>query len=134
MEINDAIYNNLFEANFSSLKGLKEADYNLLMETFQEIDKEYIIFNLFEMNEKIQPLELIVKLITSKTVGNLTIDLHNKDSVILGKISFTNFTFKKIEDLIDFNFRSEDIIKELKVKYEYDEIIYTGKDGKEGKI
>ena len=86
------------------------------------------------MNEKIQPLELIVKLITNKIVGSLTIDLHNKENTILGKINFTNFTFKKIEDLIDFNFRSEDQIKELKVKYEYDEIIYTGKEGKEGKI
>ena len=132
--MNEAIYNNLFEANFASLKGLKESDYNLLRESFQGINKEYITFDLFEMSEKIQPLELIVKLITNKIVGNLTIDLQNKKNTILGKINFTNFTFKKIEDLVDFNFRSEDQIKELKVKYEYDEIIYTGKDGKEGKI
>lgn len=134
MEFNDGIYKNLFDVTFLSLKGLKETEYNLLKETFQEMDKESITFDLIEVNEKIQPLEIIVKLVSSKTVGNLIIDLHNKEGLVLGKISFKNFVFKKIEDLIDFNFRSENKSKELKVIYEYDEIIYTGKSGKEDKI
>lgn len=134
MEFNDGIYKNLFDVTFSTLKGLKEVEYNLLKDTFQEMDKESITFNLVEVSEKVQPLEIIVKLISNKIVGNLVIDLHNKDGLILGKISFKNFVFKKIEDLIDFNFRSEESSKELKVLYEYDEIIYSGKSGKEEKI
>ena len=134
MEFNEGIYKNLFDVTFSTLKGLKESEYSLLKETFKEMDKESITFDLIEMHEKIQPLEIMVKLISNKTVGNLIIDLRNKDGLVLGKISFKNFMFKKIEDLIDFNFNSENKNKDLKVLYEYDEIIYTGKSGKEDKI
>lgn len=80
---------------------------------------------------------MIYKKITKKYnhfVGSLIIDLHNKDGVILGKLTFKNFLFKKIEDFIDFDFDSEDTTKELKVSYEYDDIIYISNNGKEDKI
>jgi hypothetical protein len=133
MELNE-IYNNLFDVKFSSFKGLKDPEYNLLTDTFQEMNKEYIIFELLEVSKKIQPLEIIIKLISNKLVGDLIIDIHNKEGEVLGRIKFKNFIFKKIEDLIDFNFSTENNQKNIKVIYEYDEVLYIGKDGKDEKI
>lgn len=130
----DNIYINLFGVNFQSFKGLKEFEYDILKDNFKKIDKNCITFDLQENNKKIQPLELIIKLLSNKLVGSLIIDLHNKDGVILGKLTFKNFLFKKIEDFIDFDFDSEDTTKELKVSYEYDDIIYISNNGKEDKI
>jgi len=134
MEISGWIYENSFDVSFSSFKGLKESEYDLLREFFKGINKDYMVFNLVEINKKVQPLEIILKIISNKLVGNLNIDLHNKDHEVLGKINFKNIVFKSIDGLIEFNFTSENKNKELKVIFEYDDIIYTGKNGKEDKI
>lgn len=134
MELNEGIYNHLFEPVFSSLRGFRESDYSLLSETLKDINKEYVIFDLLEINKRIQPLELIIKSISNKLIGELIINIHNKEGLVLGKIRFFNFMFKKVENLIDFTLDTESKTKNIKVSYECDKIYYLNKDGKEEEL
>jgi len=131
MELNNSIFENRFDISFSSFKGLRETEYNLLKDTFQKIDNDYIIFDMNEIDKKVQPLEIIIKTISNKLLGILDISLLNTDNDIIGVIHFKNFKFKKIDNLIKFDFTTENKNKKLKVSYECDEILYTGKNGKE---
>ncbi len=128
MEI-DNIYNNLISANFK----FDNIDNKFLNETFIEIKRDYISFELQEVNKKIEPLEIIVRLISDKVVGDLIIDMYNKDGIILGKIRINKLVFKRIDDLLDFSIYN-DIQKNRKVFYECDDIVYISKDGEENKI
>lgn len=127
MEIEN-IHNNLFDIDFESFKELKEIDYEILKENFKKIDKNFIKFDLQEINKKVQPLELILSLISNKSIGTLVINLHNKDSIILGKLIFKDFIFLKIEDFIDFDFDNSDKNKELKIYYSYKQLVYVSSD------
>lgn len=127
-------YTNLFDINFSKFKGLKETEYELLKETFIKINKNTLIFDLIEIDKKIQPLEILIKLTSNKIIGELTIDLHNADGLVLGKILINKILLTKIDGLIDFSFSNEKENKTITVSYECEIVTYIGKNGKEEKI
>lgn len=129
-----SIYNNLFQISLLSFKELKPSEIDILIETVRDVKKEFITFELIEYNKKIEPIETILKMISNKMNGDFIVDIHNKDGIVLGKIKFKNFMFKKVEDLIDFDMSVENKGKFIKVIYESDETIYIGKDGKEEKL
>lgn len=127
-------YKDEFEIEFSNFKGTKEAEYEILKNTFTKIDEEVLVFDLIESKGKIEPLELIVKFISNRTVGDIIIELKNKEDLILGKIKFNKILFTKINGLIDFAFNRENKDKEIRVSYECNDITYIGKSGKEEKL
>ncbi len=127
-------YNDNFDIEFSDFKGTKEIEYEILMSTFTEINENVLVFDLIESNKKIEPLELIIKFISNKTIGDVTINLLDKEQTILGKIKFNKILFTKINGLIDFAFNRENKDKEIKVHYECNDISYIGKSGKEEKL
>lgn len=127
-------YKNGFSVSFSNFKGTKEPEYDMLRETFMKIDEKSLVFDLVESKLKIEPLELIVKYIANKTVGDLIIQMMNKEGTVLGKIKFNKISFTKINGLIDFAFDRETKDKEITVSYECSDITYIGKSGKEEKL
>ena len=127
-------YNDAFDIEFENFKGTKETEYNILTETFSKINEDVLVFDLIESNKKIEPLELIVKFISNRTVGDITVKLVDKDNAVLGKIKFNKLLFTKINGLIDFAFNRENKDKSIKVSYECNDITYIGKSGKEEKL
>lgn len=127
-------YSNQFEIKFSDFKGTKEAEYTLLETTFFKINESSLKFDLIESNQKIEPLEIIIKLISNKTVGDIILALHNNEGLVLGKIKFNKILFTKINGLIDFAFNRESKDKSITVSYECSDITYIGKNGKEEKL
>jgi len=127
-------YDRKFDIEFVNFKGTKESDYKLLENTFLKIDEDMLVFDLIESNKKIEPLELIIKFISNKTVGDIILKLYNNDNDILGKIKFNKLLFAKINGLIDFAFDRENSDKTIKVSYECNDVTYIGKNGKEEKL
>jgi len=127
-------YKDNFEIEFVNFKGTKEAEYEILKSTFVKIDDENLVFELIESKQKIEPLELIVRFISNKTIGDVIVVLRGEDDVVLGKIKFNKILFTKINGLIDFAFNRENKDKEIKVSYECNDITYIGKSGKEEKL
>ncbi len=127
-------YEDGFDLEFSNFKGTKESEYELLKDTFVKIDEKSLVFDLIESKQKIEPLELIIKFIANKTIGDITIQMTNKEGTVLGKIKFNKISFTKINGLIDFAFDRETKDKEIIVSYECTDITYIGKSGKEEKI
>lgn len=133
VELNSS-YDDKFEIDFSDFKGTKESEYDILRSTFLKIDEKTLTFELIESKGKIEPLELIVKFISNRTVGDIILNLHNSDGLVLGKIKFNKLLFTKITGLIDFDHDRENKDKNINVSYECNNITYIGKNGKEEKL
>jgi hypothetical protein len=134
MDLENNISNNNIEIEFSNFKGLREQDYDILRETFNKIDKTNVNFNLVELNKKIEPLELLIKLTSNKITGTMIINITNNDKEVIGKIKFHNVQFLSIDGLIDFSFIDDPIDKNIIVHYECNDKFYIGKNGKEEKL
>ena len=77
---------------------------------------------------------MIPPLVLDPQPGDIILDLHNKEGLVLGKIKFNKILFTKINGLIDFAFDREDKDKAIDVSYECNDITYIGKNGKEEKL
>lgn len=133
VELNSS-YDDKFEIDFYDFKGTKEYEYDILRNTFLKIDETSLTFELIESKGKIEPLELVVKFISNRTVGDIILNLHNSDGLVLGKIKFNKLLFTKINGLIDFAHDRENKDKNIHVFYECNNITYIGKNGKEEKF
>lgn len=89
-----------------------------------------INFNLLEMGGKIEPLDVILKLKSNHSIGNITIKMTNKDEEDLGVILFEGVEFKEIQNLIDFDINTETYNKEsskdITVNIIHDTVYYNG--------
>lgn len=130
----NSIYNNLFQVSLLSFKDLKTSEIECLTKCVRDVKKDFVTFELVEVNKKIEPIETLLKMISNKMNGDFIVDILNKDDLVLGKIKFKNFMFKKIENLIDFDYLVENKGKFIKVLFESDETTYIGKDGKEERL
>ena len=125
-------YNNVYNTWVSEAPNLlKNLDYkidfifddknfspNLLIENIKGIKKNKFIFNCDIYNNRIQPYELIMKLIENKTQFNVKV----KISDVL-TICYRNFMFTKIQNNLNFT-NSECDFSIIKVKFDYDKILY----------
>lgn len=108
-----------FNIEFSTFKDINKSNLN---NYFLKINKKNIIFS-----KNIEILDSIVKIISNNIIGNLTISITNDKGLVLGKLFFKNLQFKKIDNVINFNYNLKYNGK-LKVTYTYNELIYINKD------
>lgn len=105
-----------------NLKYIIDFDHNidrfdLLEDQIKGIRKNKILFNCKYDGNRIQPYELIMKLIHQKK--KFTVKVKVSDILT---ITYINFQFKEI--INNLNFNTECDFSELKVKFQYDEILY----------
>lgn len=91
--------------------------FDLLEDQIKGIRKNKILFNCKYDGNRIQPYELIMKLIREKK--KFTVKVKVSDVLT---ITYINFQFKEIINNLNFNIECD--FSELKVKFQYDEILY----------
>lgn len=122
----------LFECDFE-FADLTTKEKELLRQTLMKINETMMEFELFSLDKKVEPLEILIKLKNTKTTGDVKIKMHNKEGVVLGVVIFKTLKITEIKNLIDFDFNVTDYkesSKNLVVEFIYDDILYTS-DGKE---
>jgi len=91
--------------------------FDLLEDNIKGVKKNKFIFNCNYDGNRIQPYELIMKLIREKTKFTVTIDISDVLS-----IKYTNIQLLKIEN--NLNFGTDCDFSELNVKFKYEHIKY----------
>ena len=97
----------------------KEFTKKILTDNIKGIKKNKFIFNCNVINNRIQPYELIMKLIEKKE--NFPVKVKISDILT---ICYTNFRFTKIENNFNFSDKDKCDFSELKVRFKYDNILY----------
>lgn len=106
----DPLYSNLIDFDFNN---------DFLDHQIYQIDKQKIFFNVNHINNKIEPLEMIINMIKTKKKINFTMKRHTKLGIVLFKIILINFQFISINNLIDFDFSNDNIFK-LETTFTFD--------------
>jgi hypothetical protein len=133
-KIEITITKNNFDLEFIGFKGTSKIEYDILNRCFLGIKDNIIKFKLIQINKKIQPLEILVKLKNNIIIGQLILNVKDEEETNVGKIKFKNLKFTEINNLIDFNYTEENKESYIDVKIEHDGIIYESRKGKEEKI
>jgi hypothetical protein len=94
------------------------------------IKETTLSFELLEIDGKVQPLDIIVKLKNNHSRGNITIMMTNKDAADLGTILFEGVEFTDIQNLINFDVNTDtynkESAKDITVNINHDNIYYNG--------
>ena len=124
------VHKSLFELDFE-FEGLTKIESEILRETVRKVTEDAIYFDLFLINKEMQPLNILLKLYTNKTTGDVKIKMHDKDGDVHGIILFKTLKITKINNLIDFDYdETETTEKNINVNIVYDDILYSS-DNKE---
>ncbi len=107
--------NPLSDLNYSIDFDIDEDEKELLEDNIKGIKKNKFIFSCRYEGNRIQPYELIMKLIREKTKFTVTVDVSDVLS-----IKYTNVQFVKIENNLNFDINCD--FSELKVKFKYENI------------
>ena len=91
--------------------------FDLLEDNIKGIRKNKFLFWCKYEGNRIQPYELIMRLIREKTKFTVTVDVSD-----ILSIKYTNVQFVEIENNLNFN--TECDFSELKVKFKYENIKY----------
>jgi len=94
-----------------------EEDKELLEINIKSIKKNKMLFNCNYVGNRIQPYELIMKLISKKIKLSVSVEVSD-----ILSIHYSGFKFVEIENNIKFN--NDCDFSELKVKFKYDDIKY----------
>jgi hypothetical protein len=99
--------------------------YDMLHEMVTKMDSNTITFSVSILeNNKIEPLETIIEMITSKKKMTITKDVFNKQGKSCFKIIFNEFEFVSINNLFDFDY-SNSCLLNLVVSYTFKNIEYV---------
>jgi len=123
---NPAYYNNSIDSSYSEINLLENLTYDIdfdidedekkLLETnIKGIRKNKFLFSCKYDGNRIQPYELIMKLIKEKIKFTITINVSDVLS-----IKYLNAQFIKIENNLNFNTKCDFSV--LKVKFKYEKI------------
>jgi len=107
---------------FLNLNDIKFNDIYLDSSIFM-IENNKMYFNVNIYDGKVEPLETILKMIKLKSVINIEMINMDKNGTIIYKIIINNFKFLKINNLLNFDYNKQDIMK-LDVTYTFDDIEY----------
>lgn len=106
---------------YSSVFSINDVNKRYLLENnIKKVQKNKIYFNCDFEGNRIQPYELIMKLIEDEE----KFSVNFKISDIL-TICYTNFQFIEIENNLNFNDNCDFSV--LKVKFKYDKVLYENK-------
>jgi len=116
----------LFECDFD-FGDLVIQEKEILKESLIRINETMMEFELFSINKKIEPLQILIKLKNDKTTGDVKIKMLDKEQTVLGIVIFKTLKITEINKLIDFDFEKTDYkdVKNITVKFSYDDILYT---------
>jgi hypothetical protein len=108
----DVVYSNLVEVDFNC--------YPILNDLIVSISDNKIKFNLNVLEDgRVEPLQTIYKLMDDEEpIEKVTISFYNKENKIHYTIKITDLEFKKIIDLMDFDY-NDDGIKFVEVEFDY---------------
>ena len=113
LDKSEVVYSNLVVVDFES--------YPILNDLIVSISDNKMKFNLniLEEDGRIEPLQTIYNLMDDEEpIENVTISFHNIEGKINYKIKITDLEFKKIVDLMDFDYGIEGI-KFVEVEFDY---------------
>jgi hypothetical protein len=127
--IYENIYKSFFQVKFD-FKDLELKESQYLERCFMNIKETTLSFELLEIDGKVQPLDIIVKLKNNHSRGNITIMMTNKDAADLGTILFEGVEFTDIQNLINFDVNTDtynkESAKDITVNINHDNIYYNG--------
>ena len=121
----EPIYLTLFEVRFNN---------TFLTDNCSSIKNDIMIFNLYTVNDELQPFKIINNMINNNTIINYLEIINSKKDGTIKYCSFLkNFSFVEILGFLDFDWDSWDNndlkIKNLRVKFKYDKIdVVTSKN------
>jgi len=93
-----------------------------------------MIFNLYTVNDELQPFQIINNMINNNTIINYLEIINSKKDGTIKYCSFLkNFSFVEILGFLDFDWdswdKSDSKIKDLRVKFKYDKMdVVTSKN------
>lgn len=121
--------NNSFDVSFN-FENIQESEMELLNSTFILLKDNIVKFELKIVSEnKVQPLDTLIKLKSSKTRGECILKMKKYEEELVD-IIIKGFKVVEIIGLLDFNFENDDE-KTVEVKFESDSIVYKTKDSEE---
>ena len=96
-----------------------------LDELLYQMDSNIMMFNVNVIDDKIEPLEIIMNMIAHKkkmTVTKINTDKYGK---VIFEIILNDFQFISINNLFDFNYSDMDNLMKLEVSYIFSNIEYV---------
>jgi len=124
VSIDTSYWGNIISNPLSNLNFTIDFDFNgkdftkrLLTDNIRGIRKNKFIFNCELVNNRMQPYELIMRMIEKNEQFSVKINITD-----IMTICYTNFRFTEIEN--NFNFSDKCDFSKLKVKFKYDNISY----------
>jgi hypothetical protein len=91
-----------------------------------------MIFNVNIINDKIEPLETIINFIKNNKKINLKITSHDVNNKDLFSYILYDFSFIKINNLLDFNYNKQDLMY-LSVQFDFNKLEYINHSHKKTK-
>jgi len=125
--IKESINKKLFDVDFE-FSDLSKIELQLLKDHINKITDNLMEFELMSVDKIIQPLDILIKLKNNKYTGDVLIKMKDKEDNILGVFKIKTLKFTEINNLIDFDFSTEDWKdkqKILTINFTSDDILYS---------
>lgn len=123
MNLNDLVYLNMFEAEIVT-DALTLEEKIIFMEQILSINSTQIKFNQYEVNGKIQPLEILTKLVGK--MFDVNVKTHSKTGKVLGIFTFKNVILDGFHIMnLNFDYTSQDVMTELEAWIKIASIEFT---------
>ena len=125
--IKEPINKKLFDVDFD-FGDLSKIELQLLKDHINKITDNLMEFELMSVDKIIQPLDILIKLKNNKYTGDVLIKMKDKEDNILGIFKIKTLKFTEINNLIDFDFSTEewkDKQKILTINFTSDDILYS---------
>jgi hypothetical protein len=124
----DKFDKSLFDIDFQ-FDELTDIEKKLLKDHMNKITDNIMEFDLVAVDNKIvQPLDILIKLKSNKSTGDVLIKMKDKEENVLGVFKFKTLKITEINNLIDFDFSATDFKdkgKTITVNFSYDDILYS---------
>ena len=119
----EPVYNNFKKIYFNN---------DILDTLISSISNNNMIFNVNIINDKIEPLETIINFIKNNKKINLKITSHDVNNKDLFSYILYDFSFIKINNLLDFNYNKQDLMY-LSVQFDFNKLEYINHSHKKTK-
>jgi hypothetical protein len=87
-------------------------------------------FELKVIDNKAQPLDVLIKLKSAESLGECNIKMKNRADSLNMDLTIKNFKVKEIIGILDFNVQDESN-KTVKITFDSEDLIYKTKDSEE---
>lgn len=128
MYSNETITNNSFDVYFQ-FEDLSIAEIDILCDTFISLKDNEVKFELRVLDKKVQPLDILIRLKSTNSVGECQIKMKNRESALVD-LNIKEFKVTEIVGLLDFNVQ-DDNDKYVKIIFESGSVVYKTKDVEE---